>query len=86
MTYFPKLYVIGSFMQGKGRAATDELGLSLKMNGVVAPYGDVMSLTGYNTFWLEEGVYAMNGDLFTNYANVDPREKGEYVPVRCIKK
>ena len=86
LTYFPKLYVIGSFMQGKGRAATDELGLSLKMNGVVAPYGDVMSLTGYNTFWLEEGVYAMNGDLFTNYANVDPREKGEYVPVRCIKK
>ena len=85
-SYFPKLYVIGSFMEGKGNDATDELGLSLKMNGVIEPYGDVMSLTTYNTFWLEEGVYARNGEHFSNYANLDTREKGEFVPVRCIKK
>ncbi len=86
LTTLPKFYVIGSFIRGKDRAATDEYGLSLRMDGAIDPYGGDMTLTGYNLFWLEEGVYTENGDLFSNFSNVDYREKGEYVPVRCIKK
>lgn len=83
--YFPKLYVIGTHIRGNNRVVTDEFGLSLKMNGCVDPYGRDMTLSDYNLFWVEEGEYAMNSDLFANYQKVDPRENGEYIPVRCIK-
>ena len=86
LTTLPKFYVIGSFIRGKDRATTDEYGLSLRMDGGIDPYGRDMTLTGYNLFWLEEGVYTENGDLFSNFSNVDIRENGEYVPVRCVKK
>lgn len=86
LTYMPKLYVIGSFIRGTDRAATDEFGLSLRMDGAIDPYGGDMTLNGYNLFWLEEGVYTMNSDFFSNFRDVDSRENGEYVPVRCVKK
>ena len=86
MAYMPKLYVIGSFIRGKDRAATDEFGLSLRMDGKIDPYGRDKTLSGYNLFWLEEGVIAMNSDYHSNFTDIDRREKGEYVPVRCIKK
>ena len=86
MAYMHKLYVIGSFIRGKDRAATDEFGLSLRMDGGIDPYGGDKTLSGYNLFWLEEGVFAMNSDFHSNFRDIDRREKGEYVPVRCIKK
>ena len=83
--YYPKLYAIGTHIQGNTRVVTDEFGLSLRKNGGVDPYGMDMTLSGYNLFWVEEGEYAMNSDFFAHYEKVDPRENGEYVPVRCIK-
>jgi hypothetical protein len=56
------------------------------MDGGIDPYGRDITRSGYNLFWLEEGVYTENGDLFSNFSDVDIRENGEYVPVRCVKK
>ena len=83
--YYPKLYAIGTHIQGNTRVVTDEFGLTQRKNGGVDPYGMDMTLSGYNLFWVEEGEYAMNSDFFAHYEKVDPRENGEYVPVRCIK-
>ena len=83
--YYPKLYAIGTHIAGNTRVVTDEFGLSLKKNGCVDPYGMDMTRSNYNLFWVEEGEYVMNSDFFAYYQKVDPRENGEYVPVRCIK-
>lgn len=81
--YFPKLYVLDSYY---AQDATDEFGLSLRMDGFVEPYGRYIQGAGYNTFWLEEGEYVINFNPFAYYNNIDIfRENGEFVPVRCIK-
>lgn len=67
---------------------SDMFGLSLRTDGLVEPYGDRMSLSPYNIFWLEEGVYVRNGIFESDVSGAfsDPRENGEFVAVRCIKK
>ena len=84
-TYYPKLYVIGTHIAGNYRVITDEFGLSLKKDGCVDPYGRDMILSSYNMFWFEDGEHVINGDFSAYYQNADPRENGEYIPVRCIK-
>lgn len=86
MENMQKNLVIGSFVRGKTRKATDEYGLSLRMDGGVDPYGRDMTMEGYNLFWVEEGEIVTNSDYGAHFSKVDYRENGQYVPVRCIKK
>ncbi|MBQ2558985.1 MAG: hypothetical protein II565_00075 [Fibrobacter sp.] len=67
---------------------SDIFGLSLRTDGLVEPYGGRMSLSPYNIFWLEEGVYVRNGIFESDVSGAfsDSRENGEFVAVRCIKK
>jgi len=83
VTYFPKLYVDG----------TDEFGLSLRQNGGLETNGNYWDYPSYNLFWLENGAYTVNGDLFAYYSDdfsyfeeVEARDNGHYIAVRCIKK
>lgn len=82
-SYFQKLYVIGSYLV---LGATDEFGLSLRMDGFVDPYGRHFEGSGYNLFWLEGGLIVSNSELHASYKEQnDIRENGPFVPVRCVK-
>ena len=67
---------------------SDVFGLSLRLDGYVDPYGSRQTLSQYNIFWLEEGIYVRNGSYKSDVSGVavDTRENGAFVAVRCIKK
>ena len=78
-------FVSGSHVVSIKGDATDEFGLSLRMDGSIEYNGGSWYTHNYNMFWLEEGVYAMNGANYSLFGNVDPRGNGQLIPVRCIK-
>ena len=67
---------------------SDVFGLSLRLDGYVDPYGSRQTLSQYNIFWLEEGIYVRNDSYKSDVSGiaVDTRENGAFVAVRCIKK
>ncbi|ACX74884.1 putative lipoprotein [Fibrobacter succinogenes subsp. succinogenes S85] len=81
-----KLFVKESHVTGIYRNATDEFGLSLRLDGSIEYSGGSWYSHNYNMFWLEEGEYVRTGDFSSVFSSIDPRGNGEFIPVRCIKK
>ena len=79
--FLPKLF---SKLSGV-RNASDEFGLSLLATITVDPYGwDETS--GYGVFWVEGRSYIRITDSVIYFEDrIDPREAGEFIPVRCVK-
>ena len=79
--FLPKLF---SKLSGV-RKASDDFGLSLLTMVTVDPYGwDETS--GYGIFWVEGRSYIRITDNIIYFQDkIDPREAGEFIPVRCIK-
>ena len=79
--FLPKLF---SKLSGV-RDASDEFGLSLLATITVDPYGwDETS--GYGVFWVEGRSYIRITDNIIYFQDkIDPREAGEFIPVRCVK-
>ncbi len=79
--FLPKLF---SKLSGV-RKASDEFGLSLLASVTLDPYGwDGGS--GYGIFWVEGRSYIRITDNIIYFQDkIDPREAGEFLPVRCIK-
>ena len=79
--FLPKLF---SRLTGE-RGAKNESGLSLLSINAVDPYGwDYIGVT-YGYFWVDSRKEFYIATTHANFSNVDPREKGQFVPVRCIK-
>ena len=79
--FLPKLF---SRLTGE-RGATNESGLSLLSINAVDPYGwDYLGVT-YGYFWVDSRKEFYIATTHANFSNVDPREKGQFLPVRCIK-
>ena len=66
-------------------SAQNESGLSLLAMSYIDPYGREALTSFYAHFWLSSGKYIRIADVFANVDNIDSRENGEYLPVRCIK-
>ena len=79
--FLPKLF---SRLTGE-RGATNESGLSLLSINSVDPYGwDHIGVT-YGYFWVDPRKEFYIATTHANFSDVDPREKGQFLPVRCIK-
>ncbi len=79
--FLPKLF---SRLTGE-RGATNESGLSLLSINAVDPYGwDYIGVT-YGYFWVDPRKEFYIATAHANFSDVDPREKGQFLPVRCIK-
>lgn len=79
--FLPKLF---SRLTGE-RGVTNESGLSLLSINAVDPYGwDYIGVT-YGYFWVDPRKEFYIATTHANFSDVDPREKGQFLPVRCIK-
>ncbi|WP_295067548.1 FISUMP domain-containing protein [uncultured Fibrobacter sp.] len=79
--FLPKLF---SRLTGE-RGAKNEFGLSLLSINAVDPYGwDYVGVT-YGYFWVDPRKEFYIATTHANFSDVDPREKGQFLPVRCIK-
>lgn len=66
--------------------ASDAYGLSLRTMAYIDPYGWHDLTSAYNYFWLGDGGYAMNSSYYIHhYDTIDYRERGQFIPVRCVK-
>ena len=80
----PKLFSSLSGSRGVANAS-NESGLSLLAMTYIDPYGWDASLSFYAHFWLSSGKFVRVADFFAYDNDIDYRENGEYLPVRCIK-
>ena len=80
--YLPKLFarLTGEHM------ASDEFGLSILSINNIDPYGWDENGVTYGFFWLDSRKYIRISDTYSHIeSQVDPRENGQFLPVRCIK-
>ena len=80
----PKLFSSLSGSRGVS-TASNESGLSLLAMTYVDSYGWDASTSFYAHFWLSSGKFVRVADFFAYTSDIDSRENGEYLPVRCIK-
>ena len=79
--FLPKLF---SKLSGL-RKASDDFGLSFLVMITVDPYG-WDDTSGYGIFWVEGKSYIRITDSIIYFDDfIDPREDGQYYPVRCIQ-
>ena len=79
--FLPKLF---SKLSGL-RKASDDFGLSILTMITVDPYG-WDDTSGYGIFWVEGKSYIRITDSIIYFDDfIDPRESGQYIPVRCIQ-
>ena len=80
--YLPKLF---ARLTGE-RMASDEFGLSILSINNIDPYGWDQNGVTYGFFWLDSRKYIRISDTYSHIeSQVDPRENGQLLPVRCIK-
>ena len=79
--FLPKLF---SKLSGM-RKASDDFGLSFLVMITVDPYG-WDDTSGYGIFWVEGRSYIRITNSIIYFDDfIDPRENGQYYPVRCIQ-
>ena len=80
--YLPKLF---ARLTGEHKAS-DEFGLSILSINNIDPYGWDENGVTYGFFWLDSRKYIRISDTYSHIeSQVDPRENGQFLPVRCIK-
>ena len=80
--YLPKLF---ARLTGE-RMASDEFGLSILSINNIDPYSWDQNGVTYGFFWLDSRKYIRISDTYSHIeSQVDPRENGQLLPVRCIK-